>query len=401
MKSLSILFTIFSAARGATAVPPPGPDGKYTLTAEGIRAQVNFVPMSIKWIGLTGLWQFIPFGAAITNLFVEDKNGVERDIVVGFDNAADYPPSALGHFGEIPGRYAGRIGNGQYTIDGVTYSTEKNNGNNTLHSGNNGWGFRTFEVVALTEASITFHIRDASNSSIGMLGDVDGYISYTLTPKSWKVKMSATAPDTHKTPLMLTQHTYWSLDAFSNPTTDLILDHSYYMPFSQRILEPDPNMLPTGQILSIPEGDINDFWSKPKLVGTDRNSPLWKSNCGDGCEGGYNNCWIVDKLGSQATEPVATLSSGWSGIKVDIYTDQVGMQVYSCNWVGDKMPIKKTQGGPGAATNGLMKPSGCIALEAQDWSDGINHPEWGRKQVYGPGETYIWEATYKFSTLED
>lgn len=137
---------------------------------------------------------------------------------------------------------------------------------------------------------------------------------------------------------MLTQHTYWNLDAFSNPTTDLILDHTYSMPFSQRILEPDPNMLPTGQILSIPEGDINDFWSKPKLVGADRDNPLWKSNCGSGCVGGYNNCWIVDKPGSQAAEPVATLSSDWSGIKVDIYTEQGGMQVYSCNWVGGTDP---------------------------------------------------------------
>jgi len=134
---------------------------------------------------------------------------------------------------------------------------------------------------------------------------------------------------------MLTQHTYWNLDAFSNPATDLIFDHSYYMPFSQRLLEPDSSMLPTGQILSIPAGDINDFWSKPKLVGADRDNPLWKGNCGAGSDcGGYNNYWIVDKPGSKAAEPVATLSSDWSGIKVDVYTDQAGMQVYSTYWAG-------------------------------------------------------------------
>jgi len=135
---------------------------------------------------------------------------------------------------------------------------------------------------------------------------------------------------------MLTQHTYWNLDAFSNPATDLIFDHSYHMPFSQRLLEPDPAMLPTGKILDIPAGDVNDFWSKPKLIGADRDNPLWKGNCGAGSDcGGYNNLWIVDRPGSDAAaSPVATLSSEWSGIKVDIYTNQAGMQVYSTYWAG-------------------------------------------------------------------
>ncbi|PWW79685.1 galactose mutarotase-like protein [Tuber magnatum] len=381
MKSLSLLLTILSPALGAPVIPPPGPDGKYTLTAEGIRAQ------------------FIPHAATITNLFVEDRDGVERDIVVGFDNVSDYVVNAPGHYGAVPGRYTGRIGNARYTMDGVTYNSEKNEGNNTLHSGLNGWGYRAFDVVALSENSITFSIHDAGNSSMGMPGDVDGFITYTLKHKTWRVKMTATAPQ-HKTPLMLTQHTYWNLDAFSNPDTDLILNHTYHMPFSQRLLEPDPNVLPTGKIVDIPVGDINDFWSAPKLIGADRDNPLWKGNCGtaSGCEG-YNHCWVVDKPESKCDEPVATLSSTWSGIKVDIHTDEVGMQVYSCYWSGGDMPIKKTQGGPGAATNGFVKSSGCVALEPQDWVDGINHPEWGRNQFYGPGETYVWEATYRFSTL--
>ncbi|KAG0126567.1 galactose mutarotase-like domain-containing protein [Tuber indicum] len=397
MKTLSVLFIIFSAVRGAV-IPSPGPDGKYTLTAEGIRAQV--IPLQCRQLNrVDRLWQFIPFGAAITNLFVEGADGVERDIVIGFDDVSEYPAHGLGHYGAVPGRYTNRIGNAQYTMDGVTYYLDKTDGNNTLHSGRNGWGYRTFNVAALSENSITFSIHDASNSSMGMPGDVDGYITYTLSHNTWSVKMEATAPQ-HKTPLMLTQHTYWNLDAFGNPDTDLIWNHSYHMPFSQRLLEPDPSMLPTGRIISIPAGDINDFWSGPRLLGAGSNDPLWKGNCGSesGCEG-YNNCWIVDKPTSQATAPVATLSSAWSGIKVDIYTDQAGMQVYTCYWTGSDMPIKKTQGGPGAATDGFMKPSGCVALEPHDWVDGINHPEWGRKQIYGPGETYTWEATYKFSTL--
>ena len=102
------------------------------------------------------------------------------------------------HYNSVPGRYAGRIGNAQYTMDGVTYNTENNEGKNTLHSGSNGWGYRTFDVVALSEDSITFYIHDPSNSSMGMPGGVDGYITYQLSQKTWNVKMTVTAPE-HKT----------------------------------------------------------------------------------------------------------------------------------------------------------------------------------------------------------
>lgn len=133
---------------------------------------------------------------------------------------------------------------------------------------------------------------------------------------------------------MLTQHTYWNLDAFANPTTDRIWNHTYYTPFSQRHLEPDANMVPTGKIPKIPKGDINDFWSKPKQLGTNMNDPKWVGNCGtgSGCQG-YNNLWVVDKARADP-RIAATLASKWSGIKVDVRTDQQGMQLYTCYWSG-------------------------------------------------------------------
>lgn len=193
------------------------------------------------------------------------------------------------------------------------------------------------------------------------------------------------------TALMLTQHTYFNLDAFANPMTDLIWNHTYSTPFSKRILEPDASMVPTGKLTTIPQGDINDFWSKPKEIGASIKTPGWVGNCGtsNGCEG-YNNCWIVDKSPS-LDRPVATLSSAWSGIKLDIYSNQGAVQLYTCYYMNGvllysfgmiigtfancfvgEIAIKKTQGGYGSATNGFVKSGGCLALEAQDWNDGIN-----------------------------
>lgn len=98
-------------------------------------------------------------------------------------------------YNAIPGRYANRIGKGQYTIDGVTYKTEKNDGENTLHSGTNNWSFRTFNVTAFSSDSITFSILDASNSSQGMLGRVESSITYSVTNSTWHIKMTAKSLD--------------------------------------------------------------------------------------------------------------------------------------------------------------------------------------------------------------
>lgn len=96
-------------------------------------------------------------------------------------------------YNAIPGRYVNRIGYANYTIGDKTYFTEKNDGNNTLHSGNNNWSFRTWNVDAFTAESITFSIHDASNSSQGMLGSVDARVTYSVEDATWKIKMEATS----------------------------------------------------------------------------------------------------------------------------------------------------------------------------------------------------------------
>jgi aldose 1-epimerase len=174
---------------------------------------------------------------------------------------------------------------------------------------------------------------------------------------------------------MLTQHTYFNLDAYANPATDLILNHTYYTPYSKRMLANRGDMVPTGEIPSLPKGDINDFWSCPKQLGTNSGDPEWVGNCGtdSGC-GGYNNLWIIDRPKKQSWKsgkPSFTLKSEWSGIKVEGWSNQEGVQIYTCYWnPNGEVPLKSTQGGP--ASNGFVNSNGCIAIEYQDWNDGIN-----------------------------
>ncbi|KAF3022034.1 hypothetical protein E8E14_012726 [Neopestalotiopsis sp. 37M] len=347
-----LIFAILSSTALAVGdEPKPGADGKYTISTPSIKAQ------------------FIPYGATLTNLFVKDKSGDDVDVVLGYD-VLDYYPKDPGHpvYNSIPGRYVNRIGHGHYTLDNVTYTTELNDGNNTLHSGTNNWSYRTWNVTNLSDTSITFSISDASNSSLGMLGRVEASVTYSVDKNTWKINMNANAPD-RKTPLILTQHTYFNLDAYRDPSTDKIWDHTLHLPYSARYLEADQGALPTGKILTAAPGSINDFASAPHLaLGHARNQSGFAENCGaDGACEGYNGFWLIDEAPQNAT--VATLASAFSGIRADLRTDQAGLVVYSCNWFDGTSALKRTQGLRDRHTVGR---SSCVAIEAQDWVDGIN-----------------------------
>ncbi|KAK4543229.1 hypothetical protein LTR36_005779 [Oleoguttula mirabilis] len=333
------------------------PNGKYQIASEGIRAN------------------FIPYGASLSNLFITDVHGVERDIVLGFDNATYYTESKMHpHLCGVPGRYANRIKNGTFTIDGETFHTNLNDngGLDTLHGGADGWDYRNWTVVAHTTDSITFNIVDPDGKE-GFPGQVIAYVTYTVQPYQWHLKMTALST-TKKTPILL--------DGFQNPSTPLALNYSLYLPYAGTRIAIDNIEIPTGDILANKQYSVNDFWSAPKQLGANITSPSLLGNCGYNCTG-YDTCYIQnrDAYGpyNWRQAPVATLASPFSGT----------------------FAIKETQG----FFNDSSRPRvaekyGCVVMEVEDWIDGINNPEWGRdkKQIFGPGDDpYVLEATYNFS----
>ncbi|KAK3209977.1 hypothetical protein GRF29_44g1287239 [Pseudopithomyces chartarum] len=387
-----VVLPLFAAAASASAqystpnsTTGPDADGKYTIAAEGIRAQ------------------FVPYAASISNLFINDTNGIERDIVLGFENASYYSVDPLHpHLGGVPGRYANRIKNSTFNIDGVDYHVDanENGGRNTLHGGSDGWDFRNFTVVAYTEDSITFSIVDPDGKE-GFPGEVVSYITYTVTPYTWHIKMVALAT-TKKTPIMLSSHVYWNLDGFANPDTPTASNHTLHLPYSGQRIGVDNILIPDGTILPNERYSVNDFWSAPKQLGANLTSPEIKGNCGFGCVG-YDNAWLVNRAQNgpydwRTSGPVATLASNFSGIQIDVFSDQDAFQVYSCPVMMGLLALKSTQGLEGRPS--VVEDYGCVVMEVEDWIDGINHPEWQRekKQIFGPGdEPYVLEAKYVFS----
>lgn len=183
-----------------------GPDvnGKYEIKGTNIRAN------------------FIPYGGSISNLFINDTSGIERDLVGGFDNATYYGIDRQHpHFGGVPGRYANRIKNSTFEIDGVVSHILPNEnptaanpaGLDTLHGGPDGWDWRNWTVVAHTENSITFSLTDPDGDQ-GFPGEVVSYVTYTLGNMTWDFKMIAIAT-TKVTPIMLSSHVSSSGKHFS------------------------------------------------------------------------------------------------------------------------------------------------------------------------------------------
>jgi aldose 1-epimerase len=272
---LAAALTSPALANAAAAPFSASRDGKYWIYGEGISAS------------------FIPYGASISNLLVTDKHGIERDLVMGFDTAVQYTLDPVHpHLGGVPGRYANRIKNSTFEIDGEVFHIAANenpappahpDGLDTLHGGPDGWDWRNFTVVAYTKNSITFSIVDPDGKE-GFPGEVVSYITYTMGKLTWDAKMVAIAT-TKKTPIMLSSHTYWNLDGFANNETNTVLNHTFHLPYSGQRVAVDNILIPTGEILANTRGSVNDFWSEPKQIGRGFSDPEIHGNCGFNCTG--------------------------------------------------------------------------------------------------------------------
>lgn len=165
----------------------PGADGKFKISANNITAY------------------FIPYGASSTNLLINDQWGTERDIVVGYDHAADYSTAKQNrHLGGVTGRYTNRIANASFVMDGMAYNTMVNEGNATLHSGPGGWDSQNWTLVVHTTDSITFSIAERDGTD-GFPGKVVAYVTHTVVDKPrprWLVRMVAFSL-TETSPIML------------------------------------------------------------------------------------------------------------------------------------------------------------------------------------------------------
>jgi len=309
------------------------------------------------------------YGGTVTSFITPDKNGVKSSIIIGFDSLQPYlqhPP----YFGALIGRYANRIGNAKFTLDGKTYQLAANNGENTLHGGLKGFDKVVWDATIPSDTipSLVLHYLSKDGEE-GFPGNLDVTVKYTLTEDNG-LKIEYNATTDKPTPVNLTNHSYFNLsgdveNSILNET--LMIDADYYTPV-------DSTLIPTGEIQPV-KGTPFDF-TKPKKIGRDI----------DEVKGGYDHNWVLNKKGD-SLQLAAELADSISGRTMYVFTTQPGLQFYTGNFLDGK------------SINRGGKPINlhtALCLETQHFPDSPNKTNFP-STILKPGDTYHEVTIYKVS----
>lgn len=316
------------------------------------------------------------FGGRIVSVMVPDKKGKMRDVVHGFDSVQDYMKYPT-DFGATIGRYANRINQGRITVEGVDYQLPQNNYGHCLHGGPNGFQYVVFDVVKADDRSLTLSYASKDGEE-GFPGNLTCQVTFTLTDDN-AIDISYGAETDRTTVVNMTNHSYFNLDGDASKTNAhylLSIDADSYTPV-------DSTFMTTGEILPV-EGTDMDFRT-PTAVGARIDNDFVQLQYGKG----YDHNWVLNTRGD-INRPCATLASPESGIMLEVYTSEPGIQVYAGNFLDGTLTGKK------GAVYGHRT---AICLETQKYPDTPNKPEWP-SALLKPGEKYTSRCIYKFSIVK-
>lgn len=292
-------------------------------------------------------------GAAVQSIVVPNRNGVPTDVVLGYDTPGEYLRND-GYFGAFVGRYANRISNASFVLNGREYKISANEGKNTLHGGN-GLSKRRFTEIAVGENALTLGISDPDGGD-GFPGKVEARVTYEFSEDN-ELSISYEATSDADTYLNLTNHSYFNLSGSGD-----ILDHELLIN-SDGYLPVDEELIPTGEVRAVSGAEF-DFRKMRRIE-----------------NGFYDHCFVLS-----GNEPCARLVSKESGIAMTLATDMPAVQFYAGGATGLRL-------GKSGAVYG--KNSG-LCLETQYYPDSPNHPEFP-SALLRAGEKHYSKTSYKFS----
>lgn len=315
------------------------------------------------------------YGAKINWIEVPDKEGKKENITFGYDTF-EATISGDMSFGSTVGRYANRIANGKFSIDGIEYTLPLNNGPNTLHGGPGGWHSVVWNTEVLKDSKVpavrfVYHSKDME---MGFPGNVDAEIVYTWTDNN-EIIMDYKCTTDKKTVVNVTNHAYFNL---RGPGNGNILEHVLTLRASA-FTPVDSVMIPTGEMLSV-TGTPFDF-TKPHAIGERIDDKYDQLILGKG----YDHNFILDNK----EEVDAIVYEPGNGRVLEVITDQPGMQLYVGNFLDGS---QKGYGGiPYEFRTGFC-------LESGHYPDSPNHPDFP-STILIPGDTLRTRTIYRFSVL--
>ena len=325
------------------------------------------------------------YGGRIVSLVVPDKDGKPTDVVLGFDNIAQYADTlnSPSDYGSSVGRYANRIKGGQFKLGDTAYQLKQNDGPNCLHGGGTtGWMNQVYDAEQIGDSILKLTIV-APDGENGFPGTVTAVTTYTLKADN-TLDMTWEATTDKETIINQTNHNYYNL---SGDFTQAAYDQVLYVN-ADNFTPSDTLYIPTGEIKSV-EGTAMDFRT-PHAVGDSINSKFDQIQNATGYD--HNYCLNTFKDGKgDDTQVCASLYSPKTGIFMEMFTNEPGVQVYSGNFQGvgkDADIIRK---------GGIKYPKHVsVCLESQKYPDSPNKKDWVQPTLK-PGETYHSHAAYRFS----
>ena len=315
------------------------------------------------------------YGAKIVSLMVPDRDGKLTDVVTGHKSIADYLTSEEPYFGAICGRYGNRIAKGRFEIDGTVYDQLAiNNGPNSLHGGLKGFNAKVWDATQKDEQTIELQLISPDGEE-GFPGELQTAVTYQLTEDN-EVIISYRAVTTKPTVLNLTNHSYFNLSGAGDPYVGdhlLQINADYYLPT-------DETAIPYGPKEPV-EGTPMDFRT-PHTVGERINDDFEQLHFGKG----YDHTYILNKEGEELSF-CARCNSPKTGIVMETFTTEPGVQLYTGNWMTGNFEGKPGQRYPERA---------ALCLETQHFPDSPNKPEYP-STLLRPGETFLSTTIYQFS----
>lgn len=315
------------------------------------------------------------YGAKIVSLMVPDKEEKLVDVVAGHDSIDAFLESGEPYFGAICGRVANRIAKGTFELEGKTYSLAVNNGPNHLHGGLKGFNAVVWHVNKVDNNSIELEYLSVDGEE-GYPGNLTVNVTYTITDEN-EVVVNYKATTDKPTILNLTNHSFFNLSGAGEPT---IQDHILTIN-ADEYLPTDKTAIPYGPAKKV-KGTPMDF-TTPHSIGARIDEEFQQLEFGKG----YDHTFVLNKKTENEYSFCARCESPKTGIVMEVYTTEPGMQLYTGNWLSSELVGK----------NGQVYPErSAVCFETQHYPDSINKPEYPSTELH-PGDTFNSKTSFKFT----
>ena len=322
---------------------------------------------------------FTNFGGRIVSLQVPDKEGKLIDVVVGMNSVKAYAESSEPYFGATIGRVGNRINEGKFELEGKEYQVPKNNNGHALHGGDKGFQYVVFDANQRNDSTLVFSYLSPDGEQ-GFPGNLEVRVTYTLTEDN-ALLMKYKANTDMATPVNLTNHAFFNLNGEGSGT---ILNHQLQIN-AEKYTPVDQGLIPTGELRSVNDTpfDFRNF----KAIGRDIDFENEQLSFGSG----YDHNFVLNNRGEDELYLAAKVIGDKSGIQMNIYTEEPGLQFYSGNFMKGENNFK---------TGAKDKFREAFALETQHFPDAPNQPDFP-SIILNENETYQTVSKYQFEVVRN